>query len=197
VTVPAAETLEGTLVRLRPPERADLLSVFDWYNDPEIVSPFDRFSLDTFDEFSAAVAAAPGDPRSLAPRWVVERASDRYLLGLVGHYRPHPILETTDVWYVIGDPTNRGKGYGREAVRLLVGELFRDAGLERVGATCDVENLASSRLLERLGFRLEGTMRSALFHHGRWHDVRVYGVTRSEWAGASESRNTTRSNPPG
>jgi RimJ/RimL family protein N-acetyltransferase len=197
VTVPDTPIQEGPLVRLRRPERADLLEVFDWYNDPQIVSPFDRFELDTFEEFSAAVEAAPGEPRSLAPRWVVERSADHRRLGLVGHYRPHPVLETVDVWYVIGDPGDRGKGYGREAVRLLVDWLFREEDLERVGATCDVANLPSSRLLERLGFRLEGTMRSSLFHHGGWHDVRVYGVTRSEWYVPSESRNTTRSNPPG
>jgi RimJ/RimL family protein N-acetyltransferase len=189
-------TLEGSRVRLRPPEEADLLVLFDWYNDPDTVAPFDRFVLDTFEGLRAEVAAAPGDPRSLAPRWVIERQSDRRLLGAVGHYRPHPVLETTDLWYVIGVPTERGKGYGREAVALAVDELFRGNALERVGAMCDVENRPSCRLLEGLGFRLEGTMRSALFHHGRWHDMNVYGVTRPEWAGSAESRKTTRASPP-
>jgi RimJ/RimL family protein N-acetyltransferase len=194
--VPTVPTLEGAQVRLRPPTRADLLGVFDWYNDPETVSPFDRFSLDTFDAFSAAVAAAPDDPRSLAPRWVVERSEDHRVIGLVGYYRPHPVLETTDVWYVLGDRSQRGKGYGREAVRLVVDQLFRQESFERVGATCDVENVPSYRLLESLGFRLEGTMHAALFHHGRWHNVKVYGVTRGEWMASAASRNTTRSEPP-
>jgi RimJ/RimL family protein N-acetyltransferase len=68
---------------------------------------------------------------------------------------------------------------------LLVDHLFRTEFVERVGATCDVDNVPSYRLLEGLDFRHEGTLRSALFHHGRWHDVRVYGVTRAEWVARS------------
>jgi ribosomal-protein-alanine N-acetyltransferase len=176
-------TLEGSSVRLRPPKTADHLALFDWYNDPETVAPFDRFSLDTFEEFQAALAGAADDPRSLAPRFVVERKIDSKLLGFVGHYAAHPVLELTDVWYVLGERAERGKGYGREAVGLLVDYLFHAFTIERVGATCDVENVASYKLLERLGFRREGTLRAALFHHTLWHDVAIYGVTRGEWAG--------------
>jgi len=175
--------LEGTQARLRPIETKDLASVFAWYNDPEIVAPFDRFSVDTFDGFSQAVASAAHDPTSLAPRFAVERKDEGNVVGVVGHYRAHPVLEYIDVWYILGDRAARGRGFGRESVRLLVDHLFATESPERVGATCDVENVASYRLLEGLGFRLEGTLRSALFHHGRWHDVRVYGVIRAEWAG--------------
>jgi RimJ/RimL family protein N-acetyltransferase len=81
----------------------------------------------------------------------------------------------------MGDRATRGRGYGREAVRLLTDHLFRTTSVDRVGATCDVENLPSSRLAEGLGFRREGTLKGAFYHHGRWHDVYLYGVTRAEW----------------
>jgi RimJ/RimL family protein N-acetyltransferase len=173
-------TLEGPSVRLRPPARIDLEGIFAWYNDPEIVAPFDRFAVDTFEEFARSVEAAPNDPESLAPRFVVETKADRAVVGVVGHYHPHPVLEFVDVWYVLGKPEARGRGLGREAVGLLVDHLFDAESVERVGATCDVENVPSVRLLEGLGFRREGTLRSALFHHGVWHDVHVYGLTRAE-----------------
>ncbi|HXQ79503.1 MAG: GNAT family protein [Thermoplasmata archaeon] len=174
--------LEGTLVRLRPLAPPDYPDVFAWYNDPEIVAPYDRFSVDTFDALAEAVAAAPEDPTSLAPRFAIEPRDGGKVVGVVGSYRAHPVLEYTDVWYVLGDRAARGRGFGRESVRLLTDHLFASSAVERVGATCDVENVPSYRLLEGLGFRHEGTMRSALFHHGRWHDVRVYGLTRAEWA---------------
>jgi RimJ/RimL family protein N-acetyltransferase len=112
----------------------------------------------------------------------VELRSNGRILGFVGHYRAHPVLELTDVWYVLGAKEERGKGYGTEAVGLLIDYLFHAFDLARVGATCDVENTASVRLLERLGLRREGTLRSALFHHSDWHDVAVYGVTRAVWS---------------
>jgi len=173
--------LEGTLVRLRPLVPAEYPAVFAWYNDPETISPFDRFSVDTFDAFSAAVARAADDPRSLAPRFAIERKDEGKVVGVLGYYLAHPVLEYADIWYVLGDRAARGRGFAREAVQLVTGHLFATTDLERVGATCDVENERSYRLLEGLGFRPEGTLRSALFHHGRWHDFRVYGVTRAEW----------------
>jgi ribosomal-protein-alanine N-acetyltransferase len=175
-------TLVGRSIRLRPPGPADLPKLFDWYNDPETVAPFDRFSLDSFSDFERGVQAAPGDSQSLAPRLVVERIQDAGVLGFVGYYSAHPVLEFLDVWYVLGDRAARGKGYGVEAVGLLVDYLFHAFEVERVGATCDIENVPSYRLLERLGFRKEGSLRQALFHHGAWHDVAIYGVTRPEWA---------------
>jgi RimJ/RimL family protein N-acetyltransferase len=172
--------LEGTTVRLRPPAPADVEGIFAWYNDPDLVAPFDRFATDTFDGLARAIEEAPGDPTSLAPRFVIETRSGSEVVGVVGHYRAHPVLEFVDVWYVLGRPAARGHGYGKEAVGLLTRHLFATETVERVGATCDVENVPSYRLLERLGFRREGTLRSALFHHGRWHDVHVYGLTRAE-----------------
>jgi RimJ/RimL family protein N-acetyltransferase len=174
--------LEGRSVRLRSLTPRDARSVFPWYNDPEIVAPFDRFGTDTVDELARSIDSAPTDPKAVAPRFAIERRADGGLIGLVGHYRPHPVLESVDIWYVIGVREARGRGYGREAVDLLVDHLFRTEPFERVGATCDVDNTPSIRLLERLGFRREGTLRSTLFHHGRWHDVHVYGITRAESA---------------
>lgn len=179
--------LEGAAVRLRPVAPADREGIFAWYNDPEIVAPFDRFGVDTFEEFARSLEAAPNDPASLAPRFVVERREQGDVVGVVGHYRAHPVLEYVDVWYVLGRSEARGHGLGKEAVGLLVDHVFRAETVERVGAIVDVENVPSFKLLERLGFRREGTLRSALFHHSRWHDVLVYGVTRPDWSARPRS----------
>ena len=118
---------------------------------------------------------------SLEPRFSIEEVSSGRLIGAVGHYVAHPVLEYIDVWYLLGDAAARGRGYGREAVSLLVDYLFRTRSVERIGATVDVANVPSNRLMGGLGFRLEGTLTSSLFHHGQWHNVNVYGLTRPEW----------------
>jgi [ribosomal protein S5]-alanine N-acetyltransferase len=174
--------VEGSSVRLRPISPAERPTIRTWYLDPELVAPFDRYAVETDEEFARSLDTAEGDPASLAPRFGIERRAQGDLVGVVGYYAPHPVLEFLDLWYVIGVPAARGHGLGREAVELLVDHLFRTESFERIGATCDVENAPSYRLLEGIGFRREGTLRSALFHHGRWHDVHVYGVTRAERA---------------
>ncbi len=172
--------LEGRTVRLRPIVPSDHPELLRWYRDPELVAPFDRFFQDTDEEFVRSLETAEGDRNSLAPRWAIERRTEGDLVGVVGYYAPHPVLGTVDVWYLVGRPEARGRGVGVEAVGLLVDHLFQTEAVARVGATCDVENAASYRLLEKLGFRREGTLRSALFHHGCWHDVYVYGITKEE-----------------
>ncbi|MCI4336529.1 MAG: GNAT family N-acetyltransferase [Thermoplasmata archaeon] len=179
----ALPVLGGPRVRLRPIGAPDLDTLYQWYNDAEVVAPFDRFAIDDFASFQHAVAAAGEDPGSQAPRFVVEvNGPPSRVVGMVGYYAAHPVLALTDVWYVLGDTAARGQGYGSEAVGLLVGFLFSSQELGRVGATCDVENIASARLVEKLGFRREGTLQAALFHHARWHDVAVFGITRAEWS---------------
>jgi RimJ/RimL family protein N-acetyltransferase len=174
--------LSGSRVRLRPPVPPDYPAIYSWFSDPQVVAPYDRFVSESYDEFVRSMAAPDDDPVSLAPRFVVERAGAPGAVGVVGHFSPHPVLETIEVWYIIGDPAVRGQGMGREAVRLLTDHLFRSTSIERVGATCDVENLPSCRLVEGLGFRREGTLRTAFYHHARWHDVHQYGVSRADWS---------------
>jgi RimJ/RimL family protein N-acetyltransferase len=172
--------LHGARARLRPPQPSDFRTLFEWFSDPEVVAPYDRFVSEPYDEFVRSMSGSASDPSSLAPRFVVERAKEPGPVGVVGHFTPHPVLETIEVWYIIGDRAARGQGLGREAVGILADHLFATTSVERVGATCDVENLASCRLAEGLGFRREGTLRQAFYHHGRWHDVHLYGITRAE-----------------
>jgi [ribosomal protein S5]-alanine N-acetyltransferase len=175
-------SLRGTKVQLRPLVSADFPTVFSWFSDPQVVAPYDRFFSDSYEGFVRSMGQAGGDPASLAPRFGVEPVDRPGVVGVVGHYVSHPVLESIDVWYVIGERAARGKGFGREAVALLVDHLLATTSVERVAATCDVDNVASCRLVEGLGFRREGTLRSAFYHHGRWHDVHLYGVTRAEWS---------------
>jgi [ribosomal protein S5]-alanine N-acetyltransferase len=173
-------TLEGRIVRLRPIAPGERATIAEWYRDPELVAPYDRYSTETDEEFARSLDAAEGDDTSLAPRWGIERRVEGDLVGVVGYYAPHPVLEFLDLWYVVAAREARGQGVGREAVELLLDHLFRTKTVERIGATCDVENAPSSHLLEGIGFRREGTLRLALYHHARWHDVHVYGITRAE-----------------
>ena len=181
--IPRRGTLEGPRIRLRPPEPGDLSLLFRWLNDPEAIAPWDRFEVESYRALEEALHHAPEDDLSLAPRFLMLRKPEDVPIGVVGYFSSYRALDTMDVWYAITLRDQRGQGLGSEAVELLVDYLFSHRMLERVGATTDVENPASVRLLEKLGFRREGTLRRALFHHGTWHDVAVFGRTRSEWSG--------------
>ena len=76
---------------------------------------------------------------------------------------------------------NRSKGYGREAIRLIVGYGFRFLPIERITAdTADI-NIPCQRALEKCGFKLEGRERKAMFLDGGWHDRLHYSILREEY----------------
>jgi ribosomal-protein-alanine N-acetyltransferase len=79
------------------------------------------------------------------------------------------------------DEEHQRKGYMTEAVREVVRFAFEDLGLHRVQAAVMPHNVASLRVLEKLGFRKEGESPRYLQIAGRWADHVVFAVTAEEW----------------
>jgi len=80
-------------------------------------------------------------------------------------------------------PAERGHGYGREAVEQMVELLMHSHGAHRVQASTWVENAAMRRVLERLGWQLEGVMREFMpSPDGALDDYALYAITRSKVA---------------
>ena len=75
-------------------------------------------------------------------------------------------------------PEAQGKGYGTEAVRLLTEHLLAQRGAARVQASTDVDNAPMRRVLEKLGFVYEGTMRSFMPDGEGRRDYALYALTR-------------------
>ena len=66
--------------------------------------------------------------------------------------------------------------------RRLVAYLFRNSRVERIQAFTDAENAAERRDLEKAGFVEEGTLRSAQWRGGGWHDQILYSIIRGDWS---------------
>lgn len=76
----------------------------------------------------------------------------------------------------------RGKGYGREAIKLLTRHLFDDGGAHRVQGSTALYNTPMQRVFERLGFTREGVMRSFMPNvDGGFDDFMLYAITLEDW----------------
>jgi RimJ/RimL family protein N-acetyltransferase len=75
----------------------------------------------------------------------------------------------------------RNKGYGKEAVRLILEYGFNNYGLERITANTLETNIPAQRSLEKLGFKLEGKERKAIYFAGEKYDRYVYGLLIEEY----------------
>jgi len=81
----------------------------------------------------------------------------------------------------IGEERDRGKGYGREMLDLLLRYAFWELNLHRVGLDVSAYNTAAIRLYEAAGFKREGKCREDVFRDGRRYDRILMGILRREW----------------
>ena len=111
---------------------------------------------------------------------VITLPEDGRAIGSCGIRRkPENDLEA-DIGYELA-PNHWGRGYATEAALAVVGFGFRELGLHRISSWCIADNIASARVLEKIGLRLEGRLRENEYFKGEWWDTLVYGLLRAEW----------------
>jgi RimJ/RimL family protein N-acetyltransferase len=76
--------------------------------------------------------------------------------------------------------SERGRGVGGQAQRLLAAYLFDTTLAVRVQASADITNLAEQRALENAGFTREGVLRKVQYRFGAWHDDVIYSKLRGD-----------------
>lgn len=118
----------------------------------------------------------PRDEVTLA----IEHLADARLIGstrLAVSDRTHL---TGDFGYSLNSAYWR-QGYATEAARALVDAGFRALGLHRIWAECDVENIGSWGVMEKLGMRREALFRDGKLIKGEWRDRYLYAILAHDW----------------
>jgi aminoglycoside 6'-N-acetyltransferase len=161
-------------------ERVDVTE-FTRYRNLEPVARYQDWDLpytrDLAHELLDQLAATDGPT---AGQWVQLALDDG--TGLVGDVAVwlDAAAELAMIGYTLA-PEHQGKGYAVEAVGAVVDWLFVRRRVHRVAATLDPRNLASARVLERLGFEHDGTARSAALVRGEWLDDTRFSLLRADW----------------
>jgi [ribosomal protein S5]-alanine N-acetyltransferase len=113
-------------------------------------------------------------------RWAITLRGDPTLLGTVGFWKWNKPSFYAEIGYELG-PAHWNKGYMTEAVRAALAFGFEHMDLNRVEANTDPDNLASRRVVEKLGFTHEATLRQNWFYAGKFLDSVIYGLLKSEF----------------
>lgn len=175
----------GQRIRLRAPEKEDIPRFVAWVNDPEVrrgISLYLPFS--TLDEerwFNHMLER----PQYEHPLVIEVRQSDQpeiwVPIGNIGFHEVDWRTRSAEFGIMIGEKTYWNQGYGTEAVRLLIAHGFQSLNLNRIFLRVFENNLAAIRAYEKAGFTLEGRLRQAEFQQGKFIDVLVMSILRSEW----------------
>ncbi len=171
--------LETDRLRLRERVPDDAIPLFPTMSDPDVMHWWSRppyasveDGIEDFSRFS--------DPwRS----WAILDKRDDAVIGFVaaGEKRQGKVVE---IGYLLAK-SRWGGGFAREAVGAVIDQLFAE-GNRRVFADTDPENTGSRRLLESLGFQLEGTLRGEWETHIGVRDSVIYGLLHKDWSGRGD-----------
>ncbi len=171
-------TLHGEMLVLRPIGPQDAEPMWDVVTDPEarrmagIAREYTRADVASW---TRQAAAAEGRI-DLA----VTMAGDDEYLGEIVLDAIDPVLGSANLRLTMR-PHYRGRGYGTEAILLVLDMAFDGLGLHRVGALVPAVNARAQSLYENLGFRVEGRVRDAFRDGDGWTDGVVMGLLEDEY----------------
>lgn len=194
--MPARRPFRITTDRLviRTLARGDITELTRYRNIPNVARYQDWALPYTRDLAHDLLDSLDGTNGPATDQWVqlaVARVDDEKLVGDLAVW-----LDGQGSLAMIGytlAPEHQGRGYASEAAGALVDWLVAK-GVHRVAATLDPANVASARVLERLGFRYIGTARSAAFVRGAWEDdarFEILADERKAWRTAKPVRRVT------
>lgn len=184
----ATPVLHTARLRLRPFTDADADPLFALHSSAHVLryrdSPpwTERARAERF----IAVCRKTADEGTGA-RVAIDRASDGAFVGWCGLVDWNPVHRSTSLGYVL-EEAMWGHGHATEAAHALLRWAFDTLDLNRVQAEADTRNAASARVLEKLGFVREGTLREDCVVNGEVSDSWVFGLIGREWRPSAVSR---------
>ncbi len=168
--------LEGKNVNLRIMEKEDLPLITEWCNNIEFGGEYLRPL-----QMSRAEIEKSGESTLFETKVFIIEKKDGSKIGHIWHFNMlAPYAKMQEIGYALV-PSERGRGYCTEATQLMVDYLFLSKDIARIQASTHTKNVASQKVLEKVGFKKEGTLRKTALIRGEWTDMFMFSILREEW----------------
>ncbi len=174
-------TLSTARLRLRPFTSADAEPLFAMHSSAHVLRYWDSPPWTEPARAERFLAACERmSEEGTGARLAIDRGADGAFIGWCSLSRWNPDHRSAAMGYCLHDAA-WGHGYATEAAGAVLQWAFETLDLNRVQAETDTRNAGSARVLEKLGFRREGTLREDCVVAGDVSDSWVYGLLRREW----------------
>jgi RimJ/RimL family protein N-acetyltransferase len=177
--------LKGKKVYLKLIEEEDMEKRAEWINDPLIQDTLNYDVPTSVSKTKAWFHKIQLDPsRREFSIFTVE--DDRYI-GFCGLFNIKIPEMKAELHCVIGNRDYQHGGYGTEAYRLLQDYGFEELGMNRIYGFQLENNAAAHRVVEKLGWKREGLLRSFVFSHGKLKNCYIVSIIRQDWEALKEN----------
>lgn len=178
MTLTTSHLFYGKRLKLTAPRAEDVQVMLQWNEDPEYLRNVDT---DLAVPFSEKQLEDEGETKHREVYFRLRTREDDRLIGFVVIHGIEWNNRTGQLAIGIGLAEHRGKGYGTEALQLMLRYAFHEMNLDRVGLDVIAYNARAIRTYEKVGFQLEGRIRSAVYRDGKRYDRLIMGILREEW----------------
>jgi RimJ/RimL family protein N-acetyltransferase len=171
--------MQGKLVRLRAYEKADAEALFRWFSDEEVTRWLGppNFPSRAQQEKFIELAQASGDD---AKYFAIETL-DGKLVGDTGIRNIDWKSRKAEFFITIGEKQCWDKGFGTDALRVVIRLAFDKMNLNRLWLTALADNPRAIRCYEKCGFVREGLLQEESFVDGKYRDVHVMALLRDDY----------------
>ena len=175
-------SLETSRLHLRLLTAADTDFVFRHFGDPAVAQHLlDEPPLTDIAQAEAIIRFYLEPEGKSYNRWGIALKTNRQLIGTCGFHKWDKAHRRAEVGYDLS-PAYWGQGYMAEALQAALQNGFERMELHRIDALVYVENVRSVRLLQKLGFQIEGTLRDYFYQDGVFYDHFVLSLLCGEWS---------------
>ena len=172
--------LETSRLVLRPLKMRDAKDIFAYASDPDVA----RYVLwephksiaDTRNYIRYIRALYH---RGLPASWAVTLRKSGQVIGTIGFMWYSDVNSAAEIGYSFSK-AHWNMGYATEALRAVIGSVFRTLPVNRLEAQHDVRNPASGRVMEKCGMRKEGVLRQRIRNKGEFVDVALWSFLRTD-----------------
>ncbi len=172
---------EGKLVRIRAVEQSDVANAWEWVNNPEItrfLSMSGQLISRTSETELMERLSLGDDPFNRV--FSIETLTGDYI-GSCGLHSIDPINRHAELGIVIGKPEYLGKGYGSDAMQVLLRTAFHVLNLNKVYLMVISGNTRAIRSYQKCGFKEVVRYPHHCYIDGEWYDDLVMELLRLEW----------------
>lgn len=169
-------------IRIRPIEKSDLPPLVEWLSDPEVLENLgihNPLSMAREEKWFDQVLESPEDEHPYAIE--ITDGKNWRMIGNVAILRINTTDRSGEIGIFIGEKTLWDKGYGGEAMKLMVRRGFDDLGLNRIELRVFDTNPRGIHCYEKIGFKHEGRLRQASWKHGKFVDVLIMSILHKDW----------------
>jgi [ribosomal protein S5]-alanine N-acetyltransferase len=176
--LPAIETERLLLRKITLSDASDM---FEYGCDPA-VSKYTTWSTHTSIEdtkYFIKTLLKMYKKRELVDWGIVHKAENKFI-GTCGYVAWSMTNSRAEMGYALGSKY-WNQGYMSEAVNAMMEFGFREMQLNRIEGKCKADNIASARVMEKVGMKLEGILRQQIFVKGEYWDLKMYSILREDF----------------